>query len=117
MSTISAPRTAPYAARVAAAPAPGMHLTARGRRVVAILASALLLTMMSAVNALQASAHDTAPATRTVTVAPGQTLWSLALSVAPGSDPRETVYLIEQLNGMTDSALVDGQRLVVPSVK
>lgn len=91
-----------------------MRLTRRGRRVVATLASALVLVTLNSVNALQASAQDTAPTVQVMTVAPGQTLWEIALSVAPERDPRETVWRIQQLNGLAESSLVDGQKLLVP---
>lgn len=44
------------------------------------------------------------------TIAPGQTLWSIAREYTPNSkDIRETIYEIKQLNNMTDSTVYPGQ--------
>jgi LysM repeat protein len=51
----------------------------------------------------------------TYTVAPGETLWSIAQSVGePGRDVYETLYVIQDLNGMTGSSLQAGQQILVP---
>lgn len=52
-----------------------------------------------------------APAT--VVVQPGDTLWSIAAAVAPGSDVRVTVDRLIALNGA--AAIVVGQQLEVPA--
>jgi LysM domain len=49
----------------------------------------------------------------TVVVQPGDTLWSIAAEVAPGTDVRVTVDRLVALNG--SSPIVAGQELVVPS--
>lgn len=49
-------------------------------------------------------------------VAAGDTLWDLAAGVtAPGEDVRSTVDRIEDLNGLTSSALRPGQVLLLPA--
>lgn len=50
----------------------------------------------------------------TVVVAPGDTLWSIALSVAGDRDVRAVVYDIRQLNHLGDPVLVPGQILQLP---
>ncbi len=58
------------------------------------------------------------PATASVVVQPGQTLWSVARQVAPGADVRETVARIKDLNGLSgpsSDVVVPGQQLVVPA--
>jgi hypothetical protein len=44
----------------------------------------------------------------------GQTLWSIAETAYPGSDPRDAVYRIEQANGLHNSDIAAGQVLVLP---
>ena len=51
-------------------------------------------------------------ATPTVVVQPGDTLWSIAEEVAPGTDARIVVDQLIQLNG--GRPIVPGQELVVP---
>lgn len=49
-------------------------------------------------------------------VAAGDTLWDLAAVItAPGDDVRATIDRIEDLNGLTSSALVPGQVLLLPA--
>ncbi|MCS7006201.1 MAG: LysM peptidoglycan-binding domain-containing protein [Thermoleophilia bacterium] len=50
---------------------------------------------------------------RTVTVRPGDTLWSIAVE-AYGGDPREGVWRLRRENGLVDVTIHPGQRLVVP---
>jgi LysM repeat protein len=52
---------------------------------------------------------------RTHVVRPGETLWSIAVRLEPGRDPRETVHAIAAANDVDPGALVPGQRLVVPA--
>jgi hypothetical protein len=46
-------------------------------------------------------------------VQPGDTLWGLALTLAPGADPRPIVDRLAERNG--GSSLQAGQRLIVPA--
>ena len=43
----------------------------------------------------------------------GDTLWTIARELAPGSDPRPVVDLISAMNGVDAGQLVPGQTLVV----
>jgi nucleoid-associated protein YgaU len=56
-----------------------------------------------------ATARPAAPAT--VTVQPGDTLWSIALDVAPNHDPRAEVDQLAQLNHLGQGSLSPGQVL------
>ena len=48
------------------------------------------------------------------TIAPGQSLWSIAREYTPNSkDIRETIYEIKQLNNMTDSTIYPGQTIQI----
>jgi nucleoid-associated protein YgaU len=52
----------------------------------------------------------------TVVVQPGQTLWDIAVEAAPGTDPRQVVAAIMELNDLADpGAIRAGQPLYVPS--
>jgi LysM repeat protein len=50
-----------------------------------------------------------------VTVAAGDTLWSIAARRYPDADPREKVFQIEQLNHLAGPTIVPGERLRVPA--
>ena len=43
----------------------------------------------------------------------GDTLWTIAQKLAPGSDPRPIVDLLSTMNGVDAGRLVPGQTLVV----
>ena len=101
-----------------------LRLTRRGRRLVrtAVVTLALLVALVAAVVAgvPAVSAGDTpaVPATASVVVQPGQTLWQVAREVAPGADVRDTLARIRELNGLSGAAadvVQPGQQLVVPA--
>ena len=103
-----------------------LRLTRRGRRLVrtAVVTVALLVALVAAVvagvgvGASQAGDGAAVPATATVVVQPGQTLWGVARSVAPGADVRETVARIKELSGLSGAGadtVRPGQQLVVPA--
>lgn len=92
-------------------------LTGRGRRVVAILALLPIVALFWLMGMRNAQASDTTsprPTMQTITVAAGQTLWAIAENVAPNEDPRATIYAIQKINGLTTSAVVAGQQIIVP---
>jgi len=45
-------------------------------------------------------------------VQPGDTLWSIALTLSPGDDPRPLVHVLDDIAG--GALLAPGQRLVIP---
>jgi LysM repeat protein len=96
-----------------AAPA-SWRLTRRGVAVVtaAVLALGVALIWLARVSAVEPPAATAAP--HVVTVAPGDTLWSIALRVAPNVDPRAEVAALERRNGLTSVDLIPGQVLRVP---
>jgi LysM repeat protein len=57
----------------------------------------------------------TAPASVTVVVQPGDSLWSIAAAQYPGADTRERVDAIERLNGLGSPVIVAGETLQLPS--
>jgi predicted Zn-dependent protease len=93
-----------------------VRLTRRGRAMLVLLVAAVAFLAFSIGRvASQAGTEPTGSATRAVTVQPGQTLWQLAVQVAPQDDPRATVDRIRELNDMRTEVLQAGQRLVVPA--
>jgi hypothetical protein len=107
----------PVVARPAPAGTAGLRLTVRGRRVLAALALIAATGASVALGALVGTAANpsSSSATTTVTVAPGQTLWSLAsAAAAPGEDPRDVLEEIADLNGLASPDLAVGQELLVP---
>ncbi|TQN32319.1 LysM domain-containing protein [Haloactinospora alba] len=114
--------------RAAAVGGRGMRLTRRGRvALVSVLCFAatvgVAMVVMTAV-AAGASASGPTPnamlpgsATTTITVRDGDTLWGIAEQIRPGEDPRRTVHEIVELNDLSDSTLVPGQTLVLPTAE
>jgi LysM domain len=62
-----------------------------------------------------ASGDGAGRAYQTVTVAPGDTLWTIAASHCPDSDPRQKVGEIEGANGLAGPTIEPGQRLRLPA--
>jgi hypothetical protein len=104
-----------------------LRLTPRGRAVVRALAATavglaatLLLTLVVGLAVLLGGGQaqggsQTVPVPVTYhVVAPGETLWELALSVRPGQDPRDTVARIIELNQLRSANVPVGTRLVLP---
>lgn len=96
--------------------ATAVRLTRRGRLVLLTALLALVAMVMIAVSGLATATRDAAPAqeVRTVTVAPGDTLYGLASEVAEPGKIRETVAEIKQLNSMSGSSLQVGDRVALP---
>ncbi|MDT0158609.1 LysM peptidoglycan-binding domain-containing protein [Microbacterium sp. ARD32] len=97
-----------------------LRLTARGRRVLAGFAAAPLIagiafSVLAGGSAL-ASGEESAPvAFESVTVLPGDTLWSIAAEVAPGIDPREVIDDIMRLNNLGTGAIQAGAEIAIPA--
>lgn len=109
--------------RVAAPGVPSrerMRLTRRGRLVLwtllltAVVAAALAVLL---IRPLTASAGGNASAVPTAfrTVLPGETLWQIAVEVAPRQDPRDTIASILELNALDTVLIQPGQMLAVPT--
>lgn len=98
-------------------PASGLRLTRRGRLVLVALV-AFVVVVVALAGAASVSAVTSAPegpATATVVVAPGQTLWEVAEEVAPDEDPRDVIAAIAELNDLPGSIVAPGQSLIVPA--
>lgn len=98
-----------------------LRLTSRGRRVLSLLAAAPAVIALSIAlvsgGAAIAGSDTGAPAGsfQTVTVAPGDSLWSIAERIAPAADPRDVVDAIARLNALDGGAIVAGQSLAIPA--
>ncbi len=75
---------------------------------------AVLLVCGSLVLLMNANAAPVPSATTVVQVHAGETLWDVAVRVAPHSKPASVVGRIQELNGLSGSGLHPGQPLLVP---
>ncbi|MFB7844671.1 LysM peptidoglycan-binding domain-containing protein [Microbacterium sp. NPDC089698] len=101
-------------------PATRLRITARGRRVLAALvalpvAAAIAFAALSGGSALASGEQTTGNTFTTITVQPGDTLWSIAGEVAPNADPRDVVAKISQLNLVDGGVIEVGQHLAIPA--
>lgn len=98
---------------------PRLRLTARGRAVFGALAAIplVLVALALGVGAPSADAGATASLDTFsyVSVAPGQSLWQVAESLAPGADPRDVIAEIVALNQLSSTTLEPGQKLAIPT--
>ena len=98
-----------------------VRLTPRGRFVarLAVLTSlsVLLLSGFAAVTGATAGSTDSAIPTPyiKVSVKPGETLWSIAASIAPEGDRRSLVADIVEVNRLKSPELQAGQKLYIPT--
>lgn len=99
-----------------------LRLTRRGRllrtSVLAVLAVVMVAASVAQLSGepVRAGSEPTVVvATAEVVVEQGDSLWSIARRVAPGSDPRDVVYGVRELNGLRSNLIQPGQVLLVPS--
>jgi hypothetical protein len=96
-----------------------LRLTRRGRVVLTSLAAVPLIAgaMFLALNGggAAASGDQAAVHFQYVTVESGQSLWSIAESVAPSADPRDVIADIVSLNQLDTAVVSPGQRIAIPS--
>jgi nucleoid-associated protein YgaU len=92
-----------------------LRLTRRGRAALSSLCLAVAAVAGVAVaRPVVADEPGGPPASTTVVVRPGDTLWDIARAVSPAEDPRETIYRIRQVNGLPGADIRVGDELVVP---
>ena len=103
----------------AAAPAPALRLTRRGRLLLVLLLSGLLLAAFSLgtqeTQAAGVRGDGAQSPLEQTTVQPGESLWSVAQRIAPDNDPRDVVAQIRRLNDLQGSQLQVGQHLLLPT--
>ena len=104
-----------------------LHLTRRGRVVfttlaaIPLAAAALALALNGGIAAAEgtsagaATVADVATVFDYVTIASGQSLWQLAETIAPTSDPRDVIAEIVSLNQLPSENVQPGQRLALPA--
>jgi LysM repeat protein len=81
-----------------------------------LLSVVTLLLVMIAVGGTSADAADSVggPATASVVVQAGDSLWAIAKSLQPNGDPRSMMQTLVELNSLNGGELVAGQQLIVP---
>jgi LysM repeat protein len=93
-------------------------LNRRGRLARTFVVLSLAIVMASVVSAKAGAGTDSAPQASgsfiTVTVAPGDTVWSLANRLAAGGDVRSLVSEIISVNSLTSVDVATGQKLRIP---
>jgi len=99
----------------AAARPSGLHLTRRGRLVVLLLAVTIVLGATFAATRADAGGPVSAPVVERYVVAPGDTLWEIAVGLAkPGEDLRDVVREVQLLNRLPSAGLTAGQAILLP---
>lgn len=102
------------------APATRLRITARGRRVLLALAAApivagVALSVFAGGSAIASGERGEPVSFETVTVLPGDTLWSIASEAAPGVDPRNVIDEIKRLNNLSSGAIQVGDDIAIPT--
>ena len=96
----------------------GVRLTRRGRlaRTLLVLSLAVVLASVFGLNAGAGTTDSVGAPTSfiEVTVAPGDTLWSLASRIAEGGDVRALVDEIASVNALATADLQAGQKVRIP---
>ena len=96
----------------------GVRLTRRGRlaRTFLVLSLAVVLASVFGLNAGANTTDQVGTPTSfiQVTVAPGDTLWSLATRLADGGDVRALVDEIASVNSLASAEVQAGQKLRIP---
>jgi len=92
-----------------------VRLTQRGRLTIFLTAVAVCLLAVFGHAAASADAPSAPTEVSVHVVVSGETLWSVARSMTPaGSDVRDTIIQIQELNGISGSDLAIGQQLLLP---
>jgi nucleoid-associated protein YgaU len=94
-----------------------VRLTRRARRLAVVLAlcgGVVLGSFLDSLVSGEAGDGLHLVGVSSVVVEPGDTLWSIAESVAGGADVRDVVDRIQELNRLDGSSLVPGQVLQLP---
>lgn len=96
----------------------GIRLNRRGRLARTFVVLSLAIVLGSVVSAKAGAGTDAAPQASgsfiTVTVAPGDTVWSLATRLADGGDVRALVSEIISVNSLASVDVATGQKLRIP---
>lgn len=103
-----------------ARPATRLRLTVRGRRALLAVASiplavGIAFAAISGGSAIASGADSVPAAVETLTVMPGDTLWSIAGAIAPEADPRDVIGEISRMNLLRGGEIQIGQELAIPA--
>ena len=92
----------------------GIVLNRRGRLARTLVVLSLAIVLGSLVSAKAGAGTEAGPSS-TVTVAPGETIWSLATRMtASGGDTRGLVSEILEVNSLTSVDVEAGQKIRIP---
>ncbi|MEJ1088299.1 LysM peptidoglycan-binding domain-containing protein [Microbacterium sp. Mu-80] len=97
-----------------------LRITARGRRVLAVAAAlpvavGIAFSVLAGGSALASGSHSEPVSFESVTVLPGDSLWSIAAEAAPGADPRVVIEDIKRLNNLSSGAIQVGAEISIPT--
>jgi len=96
----------------------GIALNRRGRLARTLVVLSLAIVLGSLVSAKAGAGTEVVPAAAgsfiTVTVAPGETLWSLAARVEHDGDTRSLVSQIVSVNSLASVDVTAGQKIRIP---
>jgi len=96
----------------------GASLNRRGRLARTLVVLSLAIVLGSLVSAKAGAGTEVVPAAAgsfiTVTVAPGETLWSLAARVEHDGDTRSLVSQIVSVNSLASVDVAAGQKIRIP---
>jgi hypothetical protein len=117
---VSGAASAPRATQAGLAGRTRLRLTRRGRTVLAALVATPLVAAalwFGLGSGAAVAGDESAPAAtlQRVTVAPGESLWQVAVAVAPHDDPRDVVDALIDMNGLDTTVLTPGETLVIPA--
>ncbi len=90
----------------------GLRLTARGRALLLLLATALVAAVVALTGVGGAGAVEPE---RTITVRPGETLSEIAARELPGMSVSEGIVAIQLANRMSTAQVGAGRDLVIPA--
>ncbi|MDI6900363.1 MAG: LysM peptidoglycan-binding domain-containing protein [Anaerosomatales bacterium] len=100
--------------------APRARRASRGRTRLTVIETAILalaaLALVAAAVGPSLARADELPGSATIKVSSNESLWTIAAgNPVDGLTTAQTVHLIKEMNGLEDSAVMDGQLLTVPS--
>jgi LysM repeat protein len=93
-----------------------VRLTRRGRTMLLVLFVGLAFSLLTVFGGQSAATGEAGEpvVTRTVVVGEGDTLWGIAADVAGPGEVREMMHHIEELNALSSTSLMRGQKIAVP---
>jgi hypothetical protein len=104
-----------YAAGSSIRPLRSAHAPYEGLRHLGRWLLVAALIVLASLALARVALGGTAPASVTVVVQPGDSLWSIAAAHYPGADTRERVDAIERLNGLSSPVIAAGETLQLPT--